>query len=72
MGNCLSICRSRKKDIPPEVNNTTQNDILINQLGPYSKNNESGLSLNHNNNNINQNDILKQGNKEQLIQINTN
>jgi len=65
MGNCLSICRSRKIKNPGD--NTIPNNILPNQIGPYSKNNESSRSLN---NKTNKNDILQQGNKEQLIQIN--
>ena len=67
MGNCLSICRSRKKDNPQTTNITIQSDILSNQLGPYEKHNDSGVNLNSD---TNQNSILQQGNKEQLIQIN--
>jgi len=67
MGNCLTICRSRKKSDSEGANTTTQNDILINQLNPHSSNNESGVSLN---NDKNQNSILHPRNNEQLIQIN--
>ena len=67
MGNCLSICRSRKKDNYQTSNISTQSDILNNQLGPYGNHNESGVNLNSN---TNQNSILKLGNKDQLIQIN--
>ena len=67
MGNCLSICRSRKKDNPQTTNITIQSDILSNQLGPYEKHNDSGVNLNSD---TNQNSILQKGNKEQLIQIN--
>ena len=67
MGNCLTICRSRKKSDSEGTNNMTQIDIVSNQIDPRGSNNESGVSLN---NGKNQNNDLHPRNNEQLIQIN--
>ena len=67
MGNCLTICRSRKESDSEGTNNMTQIDIVSNQIDPRGSNNESGVSLN---NGKNQNNDLHPRNNEQLIQIN--
>ena len=67
MGNCLTICRSRKESDSEGTNNMTQIDIVSNQIDPRGSNNESGVSLN---NGKNQNNDLHPRNNEQFIQIN--
>ena len=47
MGSCLSACRSKRNNNAQETNNTTQNHILSNQLGPNAIHKESNAALNN-------------------------
>jgi arsenate reductase-like glutaredoxin family protein len=68
MGNSCERCKKSKNVNSQNINNTTQNVIISNQLEPNSNNNISSVALN---NNKNQSPLIQQGNNEmtQLIQL---
>ena len=68
MGNSCERCKKRKNVNSQNINNTTQNVIISNQLEPNNNNNVSSVALN---NNKNQSPLIQQGNNEmtQLIQL---